>query len=134
MKVWSLSRAGIKTIEEQDSAYADELRALAGRTEMAEAAARTARDDAVRLAQQLQQARTAATAATRALVMLLRIHSPRGVEAKPTCSRCGERWPCGVWSLAAPGVDLGTQAAVLAERQEQRRERGLRPLEIGGTS
>jgi hypothetical protein len=132
VKAWGLRN--IRHTEEMDAGTAQELRDLAGRTDRAEAAACFARDDAAQLARQLQKARQSATAATGALVTLLRIHSPRGIEAKPTCARCGERWPCGVWSLAAPGVDLGTQAAVLAERQEQRQQRGLRPLEIGGTS
>jgi hypothetical protein len=127
---WGLR--GIRHTEEIDSAVAAELREMAGRTEQAEAAAIAARDDAAQLARQLQRACQSCDRANRALVSILRVHSPRGVESKPSCSRCGERWPCGVWSLAAPGVDPLTQAMVLAERQQQRQQRGLSPLEIGG--
>lgn len=127
---WGL--LGIRHTEEMDAATAAELRDLAGRAEIAEAAAGRARADAVQLARQLQHARRQAVAATKALVSLLKVHSPRGTESRPTCSRCGESWPCGVWALAAPGVDQRTREAVLAERQEQRQQRGLRPLNIGG--
>jgi hypothetical protein len=129
---WGLS--GIKHIEEMDAGTASELRDLAGRADAAESAARSARDDAVQLARQLQQVRLTAAAATSALVSLLSVHVPRGTESRPSCSRCGESWPCGVWALAAPGVDRRTREAIIAERQQQRQQRGLRPLDVGGES